>query len=115
VAQQETKDDESLTFGLEFVALKIATEAKALQYKLRMFKIPINRPTSGFCDNKLVVTNLMNPESTLNKKHNTVAYHKLRESLAMRAIRIAHEQGKENCSDVLTKFHYRCCAIMMWR
>jgi hypothetical protein len=106
---------ESSTFGSEFVALKIATEAnEALRYKLRMFGVHIDGPTNGFCDNNSVVTNVMYPESTLN------TYHKVRESVAMEALRILHEKGSENCSDVLTKFllpapHYRCCSSMMWR
>jgi Reverse transcriptase (RNA-dependent DNA polymerase) len=112
---------ESSTFGSEFVALKIATEANdALRYKLRMFGVPIDGPTNGFCDNGSVVTNVMNPESTLSKKHNAVAYHKVRECVAMKALQILHEPGKENCSDVFTKFlpaesHYRCCSSMMYR
>jgi hypothetical protein len=112
---------ESSTFGSEFVALKIATEMnEALRYKLRMFGLDIDGPTNVFCDNKSVVTNVTNPESTLNKKHNAIAYHKVRESVAMQAIRVKHEAGKDNCSDVLTKFlsreaHYACCACIMHR
>jgi hypothetical protein len=112
---------ESSTFGSEFVALKIATEANdALRYRLRMFGIPIDGPTNAFCDNNSVVVNVMNPESTLHKKRNAIAYHKVRENVAMKALRIFHESGKWNCSDVLTKFlppeaHFRCCKTMMYR
>jgi hypothetical protein len=96
---------ESSTFGSEFVALKIAVEMnEALRYKLRMMGIPIDGETNCFCDNKSVVNNATIPQSTLHKKHNFVAYHKVRESVAMRAIRIAHEKGQHNLSDVLTKF-----------
>jgi hypothetical protein len=68
----------------------------------------------------LSVTNVENPESTLNKKHNAIAYHKVRECVAARAMRVHHESGKENCSDVLTKFlpiasHYRCCGSILYR
>jgi hypothetical protein len=112
---------ESSTFGSEFVALKIATEANdALRYKLRMFGVEIDGPTNAFCDNQSVVTNVMNPESTLSKKHNAIAYHKVRECVAMKALRVQHEMGRWNCSDVLTKFlpaesHYRCCGCMLYR
>ncbi len=111
---------ESSTFGSEFVALKIATEMnEALRYKLRMFGIEIEGPTNAFCDNKSVVTNVINPESTLAKKHNAIAYHKVRESVAMTAIRIKYEEGKENCSDLLTKFlpkeaHFKCCSHLLY-
>jgi hypothetical protein len=66
--------------------------------------IPLDGPTNGFCDNQSVVTNSIIPQSTLTKKHNIIAYHKVRESVAAEAIRIAHEKGKNNLSDVLTKF-----------
>ena len=96
---------ESSVFGSEFVALKIATEMnEALRYKLRMMGIPINEPTNTFCDNNAVVTNSTLPQSTLQKKHNSVAYHKVRESVASEALRITHEKGKFNLSDCLTKF-----------
>ena len=96
---------ESSVFGSEFVALKIATEMnEALRYKLRMMGIPIRGPTNTFCDNKSVVVNTTVPQSTLQKKHNAVAYHKVRESVASESQRISHEPGKYNLSDCLTKF-----------
>jgi hypothetical protein len=96
---------ESSVFGSEFVALKIAVEMnEALRYKLRMMGIPIDGPTNCFCDNKSVVTNATIPQSTLQKKHNMIAYHKVRESVASTAIQIQHELGKFNLSDCLTKF-----------
>lgn len=69
-----------------------------------MTGVPICGATNCFCDNKSVVTNSVIPQSTLNKKHNFVAYHKVRESVASQAMRIAHEKGIPNLSDVLTKF-----------
>jgi hypothetical protein len=112
---------ESSTFGSEFVALRIAVEMNdALRYKLRMFGVPIDGPTNGFSDNLSVVRNATLPESTLAKKHNSIAYHKTRECVASGAIRIAHESGKTNLSDVLTKFlpppaHRWCCQCIMSR
>lgn len=111
---------ESSTFGSEFVALKIAVEMNdGLRYKLRMFGIPLDGPTNGFCDNESVVRNTTVPESTLQKKHNSIAYHKCRESVALGAIRIKHERGKFNCSDILTKFlpapaHVQCSRCIMY-
>ena len=108
---------EASTFGSEFVALRIAVEMNdAIRYKLRMFGVPIDGPTNGFCDNESVVKNATRPESTLRKKHNAVAYHKVRECVASGAIRICHEKGKCNLADLLTKFlpapaHKRCCCL----
>jgi hypothetical protein len=96
---------ESSTFGSEFVALRIATEMiEALRYKLRMFGIPIDGPSNVFCDNKSVVTNSTIPTSLLNKKHNSIAYHRVRESIAAKVTRIAKVDTKENLADLLTKF-----------
>jgi hypothetical protein len=71
---------ESSTFGSEFIALRICVEMiEALRYKLRMFGIPIEGPANVFCDNKSVVTNSTVPTSTLKKKHNSIAYHRVKE------------------------------------
>mmetsp|Transcript_11237 Transcript_11237/g.16168 ORF Transcript_11237/g.16168 Transcript_11237/m.16168 type:complete len:1367 (+) Transcript_11237:2028-6128(+) len=110
---------ESSTFGSEFVALKIATEVmEGLRYRLRMMGIPISGVTNTFCDNGSVVTNVSDPTSTLTKKHNAIAYHKVRETVAAGVQRIAHEAGKYNLSDVLTKSllayqHKDCCACIL--
>ena len=46
---------ESSTLGLEFVALRIATELiTSFRYKLRMLGIPFDDPVNIFCDNKAV-------------------------------------------------------------
>ena len=96
---------ETSTFGNEFMGTKIAVKMnESIKYKLRMVGIPIDGPTNGFCDNKSVITNATQPHSTLTKKHNAIAYHKVRESVASKAIRIAHERGQSNLSDMLTKF-----------
>ena len=105
---------ESSTFGSEFVALRIAVKMnEALRIKLRMLGIPLDGPTNVFCDNESVVKNASIPESRLSKKHNAIAYHKVRESCACNSIRICHEPGKRNLSDVLTKFlpsaAHKCC------
>ena len=95
---------ESSTFGLEFVAAKIAVEmVEALCYKLRMMGVPLDGPANCFCDNSSVVMNVTNPALTLKKKHNSVAYHKVRESMAAGAVRIAFEPGKTNMADMLMK------------
>jgi hypothetical protein len=71
---------------------------------LRMFGIPIDGPSNVFCDNKSVVTNSTIPTSLLNKKHNSIAYHRVRESVAAKVTRIAKVDTKENLADLLTKF-----------
>ena len=81
---------ETSTFGAEFHAMKTAVElTEALRYKLRMFGVPIEGPTSVFCDNEAVYKNTVLPESTLNKKHHSIAYHRCREAVASKTIQVA--------------------------
>ena len=95
---------ETSTFGSEIVALRIAVElVEGLRYKLRMMGIPIQGSTNMYCDNEGVVKNTTRPESPCKKKHNSVAYHKARESIAAGTIRIAKESGKTNIADLFTK------------
>jgi hypothetical protein len=84
--------------------MKIAVELiEALRYKLRMFGVPIDGPASVFCDNNSVVLNVTVPESTLSKKHNAIAYHRVREAVAAKVIRVAKEPTETNLADPLTK------------
>jgi hypothetical protein len=90
---------------VNFASLKIVLEMnKVLRYKLCMMGIAIDGPTNYYCDNQSVWKNATMPQSTLNKKHNSQAYHKCQEYVAMETVRIAFEAGKGNLSDCLTKF-----------
>ena len=95
---------EASTFGSEFIALKNAFElVVALRYKLRMFGIPIEGETNMFCDNEAVYKNSSTPESVLNKKHHSIAYHYCRSLVAMCVGRLAKEDTKTNLADLFTK------------
>ena len=58
---------------------------EGLRYNLRMFGVTIDGPSDVFCDNQSVVSNVSIPSSVLNKKHNYICYHRVRE---------AHTAGK---------------------
>jgi hypothetical protein len=95
---------ETSTYSSEFVALKIATEKIiSLRYKLRMFGIPIEGPANVFCDNEAVYKNASIAASTLKKKHNSIAYHKVRECVASGILIIFKEDSGSNLADILTK------------
>jgi hypothetical protein len=95
---------EGASFGSEFVALKTAIEAnRALRYKLRMMGVPIDGPTYFYCDNMSVVHNTTAPESMLKKKSNSIAYHAVREAVAMGEVLIAHIPTDHNIADTMTK------------
>jgi hypothetical protein len=76
---------------------------RALRYKLRTMGVPIDGPTYMFCDNMSVVHNTSAPESMLKKKSNSIAYHAVREAVAMGELLIGYVKSEENLADVLTK------------
>ena len=95
---------ETSSFGSEYIALRICTEmVEALRYKLRCFGIPIDGPCDIFCDNQSVVTNSSVPTSVLNKRHNAICYHRVREAQAAGVIRVGWIEGKFNIADLFTK------------
>ena len=95
---------ETSTFGSEFIAMRSAVEhIEALRYKLHMFGIPIEGPTNVFCDDEAVFKNTMIPESKLKKKHNSICYHRCREVVAARVMRVAKEGTLTNLADLFTK------------
>ena len=95
---------ETSTFGSEIVALKNAIELiEGLRYKLRMMGVEIDGATNIYCDNEAVTKNCSIPESTLKKKHHSIAYHRNREAVAAGTCRIAKEDSATNLADVFTK------------
>ena len=64
-----------------------------LRYKLRMFWFSLDGPADVICDNRGVVINVSKPESTLQKKHNTINYHVVREAAAAGILIVGKEDG----------------------
>jgi hypothetical protein len=96
---------ETATYGSEFMVARQATEQILdLRYTLRMMGIPIDGKSWLFGDNQSVIKSATIPKSTLNKRHNALSYHRVRECIAMGIINLLHVDGKNNPSDVLTKF-----------
>ena len=96
---------ETATYGSEFMVARQATEQiMDLQYTLRMMGIPIDGKSWLFGDNQSVITSSTIPKSTLNKRHNALSYHRVRECIAHGIINLLHVDGKNNPSDVITKF-----------
>jgi hypothetical protein len=95
---------ESSTFSSEFVALRTTTEhIISLRYKLRMMGVPIDGPANVFCDNEAVYKNVSYADSTLKKKHNSIAYHRTREAVAAGTMIVWKEESGSNLADILTK------------
>jgi hypothetical protein len=68
-----------------------------------MMGIPIDGPSNVFGGNRFVVINATVPTSTLKKKHNSIAYHRVQEAVAAGVLRIAKVHTSENLADLLTK------------
>jgi hypothetical protein len=74
--------------------------------------LELDGPALMFGDNMSVVLNTTVPSSILKKQHYAIAYHRVREAIAVRIMMFAYIKSEENVSDVLTKplsngkFHY---------
>jgi len=65
--------------------------------------VPFHGPMNVFGDNGSVITNATVPSSTLKKKHNAICYHRVREAVAAKTIRIAYIPTGQNLADMSTK------------
>jgi hypothetical protein len=59
---------------------------KALNFKLRMMGVPLEGPANVLVDNDKVVKNSSIQSSTLQKKHNVICYHFVKEAVACEII-----------------------------
>ena len=57
-----------------------------------------------FGDNKSVITSSSIPQSKLNKRHVALAYHRVREAIALKVLEFYHIEGKDNPADMLSKY-----------
>ena len=64
-----------------------------------------------FGDNQSVVTSSTLPHSALNKRHNALSCHRVREAIAAKVIKFFHIPGSENPADALSK---HCGWPQMW-
>ena len=75
---------------------------QAIDCIVRMINFPFDGQTNLFCDINSVVVNSTRTESTLKRKYNSVAYHRVRESQAGATVRIFIEDTRTNLEDILT-------------
>jgi hypothetical protein len=64
--------------------------------------VDLDGPTLIFGDNMSVVSNTLVPSSVVKKKHNAIAYHRVREAIAANVMGFVYVKSKENVSDILT-------------
>ena len=85
------KTVETSSYGSEMVAARIAVQvAIEYRYALRMMGVEIDGPCQMFGDNNSVILNTTLPSSQLKKKHNSIAYHAVREAIAGKIVKFNH-------------------------
>jgi hypothetical protein len=95
---------ETATFGSEFTAARIASDQiMDFRMTLRYLGVPITSVSYMFGDNQAVVTNSTIPHSSLNKRHNALAYHRVREMIAAKILAYYWINGKNNPADIVSK------------
>ena len=95
---------ETATFGSEFTAARIAVDQIIdLRTTLRYLGVPVQKKSFMFGDNQAVVQNSSIPHSSLNKRHNALAYHRVREMIAAKILGYYWIDGKSNPADIVSK------------
>jgi hypothetical protein len=70
---------------------------------MRMLGVPLDGLATLCGDNRSVMINTTVPSSQLKKKHNAIAYHRIREALAAGIMRFVKIRTEDNVADLLTK------------
>ena len=95
---------ESSTYGSELVAGRLATEmAIEFRYIFRMLGSEIDGPVRLLGDNRGMIQNCSLMSSQLKKKHNAIAFHRIREAVACGIIALGHVRSENNLADICTK------------
>ena len=95
---------ERATYGSEFVVAKTTTEQiMDIRQTLRYLGSPITTKSFLFGDNRSAVTSATLPHSTLTKRHNILAFHRVREAIAAKLMAFYWIQSDYNLSDILSK------------
>ena len=68
-----------------------------------MFGVLLDISVDVFCNNRGVVMNESKPGYTLQKKHNAINYHAVREAAAADILRVGKEYGETNLANLLEK------------
>jgi hypothetical protein len=95
---------ETATFGTEFTAAQISVDQIIdLRTTLRYLGVTVHHKSYMFGDNQAVVMNSSIPHSSLNKRHNALSYHRVREMIAAKILAYCWIDCKMNPDDILSK------------
>ena len=95
---------ETATYGSEMVAARTAVE-QITEHRntLRYLGVPLIHKSYLFGDNESVVNGSTLPHAKLNKRHNFLSFHRVREAMAAGWLNFHHMNGKINPADILSK------------
>ena len=103
---------ETATYGSEFVAARIGSDQIInLRTTLRFFGVEVEEASYMFGDNQSVISSSTLPHSALNKRHNALSYHRVREAVAAGIVKFIHMFGESNSANVLRK---HCAHPQLW-
>ena len=93
---------ERATYGSELVASRTATEQiMDLRNTLRYLGAPITSKAYMFGNKKSIITSATIPQSVLNKRHNMLSYHRVRETIAAKFLDFYWYSSDQTKSDIL--------------
>jgi hypothetical protein len=85
------KTVETSTYGSELVASRVATALIfEIRYMLRSLGVAFDGPVLKLGDNMSVVLNTTVPSNVLKKKNNAIAYHRVREAIAVKIMKFSY-------------------------
>ena len=95
---------ETATYGSEFVAARICVEQTIdLRNTLRYLGVPIQDQSYMFGDNESVVNSSSIPHAKLQKRHNALSFHHVREAVASKYAGFYLLPGADNPADIMSK------------
>jgi hypothetical protein len=95
---------ETATYGSEMVAARTAT-AQIMEHRttLRYLGVNLIGRAYMFGDNESVVNGSTLPHAKLNKRHNFLSFHRVREAMAAGYLSFFHIRGEISPADILSK------------
>ena len=95
---------ETATYGSELVAARLGSEqVMDIRLSFMYLGVPVHGPTYMFGDNNSVIQSTTIPHSKLNKRHNILAFHRVRECISSGVLRFIFTRSENNLADCLTK------------
>jgi hypothetical protein len=94
---------EMATFSSKYIAMRTCMEQIINHCTLlRYLGIPVEGAAMMFRDNELVINTASTPHGKLHKRHNALAFHRMREAIATNITRYhPHINGKKDPSNIL--------------